>query len=106
MELAVALSLRFGAVALGPVDLRAGVGLGFSYAAGTPSYEDGPRDDPARRYRFQNFNTYELEGAWRDWPGWSAVMRVHHRSGAYGLVAPRRVGSNFIAVGMRKRYWP
>ena len=31
----------------------------------------------------------------------SVVTRIHHRSGAYGLFAPRGSGSNFLAVGLR-----
>jgi hypothetical protein len=40
--------------------------------------------------------------AWKIRTGkhFSLVTRVHHRSGAYGLIAPPRVGSNFLALGV------
>lgn len=90
--------------ALGPVRVRFGMSVGLSYAFGNPSYEDGPKDDPEERYRFQNYNAYELEwGLWK-YPRVSLVTRIHHRSGAYGLVAPRRVGSNFLAAAVRVKW--
>lgn len=93
--------LRTPFVTFGPVQMRVGAGIGLSYAWGRPSYEDGPFDDPGRRYKLQNFNAYELETGVTALPGWSFVGRVHHRSGAYGLVAPRNVGSNFLTVSLR-----
>jgi hypothetical protein len=32
----------------------------------------------------------------------SLFLRLHHRSGVYGLIAPQHVGSNFITFGLRK----
>lgn len=76
-------------------------GMGLSYAFGTPTYEDGPIDDPDRRYRFQSFMLVDLE-LYRDYDqAVKPFVRIHHRSGIYGLVAPRRVGSNFFAMGLR-----
>jgi hypothetical protein len=83
------------------VTLRAGFSIGASYAFGTPSYEDGPKSDPDKRYRFQNYNAYEIEWGVKRFPAVSLVTRLHHRSGAYGLIAPRRVGSNFVTAGVR-----
>ncbi|HEX7036739.1 MAG TPA: hypothetical protein VF210_13250 [Pseudomonadales bacterium] len=96
-----AYAIRSPYAALGPVCVRFGFSLGVSYAFGTPSYEDGPVDDPEERYRFQNYNAYELEWGLSRFPRVSLVTRVHHRSGVYGLIAPRRVGSNFISLGLR-----
>lgn len=103
-EADVAFILRTGFGQLGPVRVRAGAGIGLSYAFGTPSYEDGPDGDPARRYRFQNFDAFELEGGLNRWPDTSLVARIHHRSGLYGLIAPKHVGSNFLTVGIRYRF--
>jgi len=100
-EAGVAYAIRSPKATLGPVTVGAGFSIGFSYAFGTPSYEDGPKDDPEKRYRFQNYNAYELEWGLKRFPSVSFVTRVHHRSGAYGLIAPRRVGSNFITAGLR-----
>lgn len=34
----------------------------------------------------------------------SVITRVHHRSGVYGLIAPQRVGSNFMVFGIRYKF--
>lgn len=94
--------LRTPYASLGPVRMRVGAGAGLSYAWGTPTYEDGPEDDPQRRYKLQNFDAYELET--KVARHFSVVGRIHHRSGAYGLIAPRNVGSNFLTVSLRYEY--
>ena len=76
-------------------------GLGLSYALGTPTYEDGPINDPDRRYRFQGFMLLDLELYRRRDQMIRPFVRLHHRSGIYGVIAPRRVGSNFIGIGIR-----
>jgi hypothetical protein len=100
-EVNAAWQLCFAGLRLGPVGIRPGVGLGLSYALGTPTYEDGPKGNEEKRYRFQNFNTYELEWSAPDASRLSLVTRIHHRSGIFGIIAPRRVGSNFLTVGLR-----
>ncbi len=80
-------------------------GLGPSYAFSRPTYEDGPDGQPNRgKYRFQNYMTYEVEFSLHSLPQWRVPVRIHHRSGLYGLVAPRRVGSNFFAIGLRREF--
>ena len=86
------------------VTLKLTIGYGPSVAHGTPSYEDGPEDDPDKRYKFQLYGMYETEWGLRDYPAVSIVYKVHHRSGAFGLVAPPRVGSNFMTWGLRYRF--
>ncbi len=103
-EADLAFVLRTGFAHFGPARVRAGVGIGVSYAFGNPSYEDGPEFDRSRRYRFQNYNALELEAGLDQYPNTSLVTRVHHRSGLYGLVAPRQVGSNFLTVAVRHRF--
>lgn len=92
---------RFAGWTLGPLAIRPGIGLGFSYALSRPTYEDGPQGNEEKRYRFQNFNTYELEWSAPDVSRLALVTRIHHRSGMYGIIAPSRVGSNFLTVGLR-----
>lgn len=89
---------------VGPVGVAAAVGMGLSHAFGNPAYEDGPKNDPQRRYRTQLLFTFDLEWKLRDVEQLSLVTRVHHRSGGYGVVAPRHVGSNFLAVGLRYNF--
>ena len=80
-------------------------GMGPSYAFSKPTYEDGPNGQPNQgEYQFQNYITFELEFGTPALPDWTLALRVHHRSGMYGLVAPRRVGSNFFALGVRHSF--
>lgn len=89
---------------LGELGVNFAAGAGLSYALGTPTYEDGPENDPARRYRLQFLALFEFEWGLRGSNDLSLITRVHHRSGVYGLIAPRHVGSNFLAVGMRYKF--
>jgi hypothetical protein len=100
-EADLAYSLRFAELKIRKLTIRFGVGFGLSYAFGTPSYEDGPDDNPSKRYRFQNYDAYEIEWGIDSVPRIGLVTRIHHRSGIYGLVAPRHVGSNFLTLGLR-----
>jgi hypothetical protein len=103
-ELGAAYTLRTPDLELGPLGVNFGAGAGLSYAFGTPLYEDGPKNDPGRRYPFQFLALYELEWRVRGLEDFSLVTRVHHRSGVYGLIAPRNVGSNFLAAGVRYKF--
>lgn len=76
-------------------------GLGLSYALGSPTYEDGSIDDPDKQYRFQAFMLFDLEVYRRRDQLIRPFVRIHHRSGIYGVVAPERVGSNFIGIGVK-----
>ncbi|WP_018954483.1 hypothetical protein [Thioalkalivibrio sulfidiphilus] len=100
-EVDLAYFLQFRGWDLGPISARPGFAIGLSYAFGTPSYEDGPIDDPDRRYKFQSFQAYEIEWSARQSARLALFTRVHHRSGIYGVIAPRRVGSNFVTAGIR-----
>lgn len=102
-EAGLAYTLTTSGLRLGPVETSFKLGAGFSHAFSRPSYEDGPINEPDRRYRSQFLLL--LENHWRlaDSDRWSLVFRVHHRSGIYGLVAPPNVGSNFLAMGVERR---
>jgi hypothetical protein len=100
-ELGLAFVLRTPDWNLGPVAVSAGAGVGLSHAFGRPSYEDGPFDNPDKRYSTQLLTLWDLNWKLRKFENISIVTRVHHRSGAYGVIAPRNVGSNFLAVGVR-----
>lgn len=93
--------LRFAPLRLPLLRVRPAAGIGLSYAIGDPSFEDGSRFDPEKRYHLLNFNIYELEWSLEKAPAVSLVTRIHHRSGIWGVIAPPLVGSNFLAVGLR-----
>lgn len=103
-EFDAAYMLRAPDLQMGPLGVNLGAGAGLSYALGNPSYEDGPKDDPERRYRLQLLALFELEWSMRGVKNLSVSTRVHHRSGVYGLIAPQHVGSNFLAAGVRYKF--
>jgi hypothetical protein len=104
-ELGAAYVLKSPALGLGQrVQVAASFGIGMSWALGTPTYEDGPLEEPERRYRVQQLMLVGLEWRAHESARWAVETRIHHRSGVYGLVAPRHVGSNFFAVGLRYRF--
>ncbi|MBU0620464.1 MAG: hypothetical protein KJ795_01320 [Gammaproteobacteria bacterium] len=100
-EVGAAYTLKTPDLELGALGVNFGSGIGFSYALGNPTYEDGAKDDPGRRYRLQLLLLFDLEWRVSGLAHWSLVTRVHHRSGVYGLIAPPHVGSNFLAAGIR-----
>jgi hypothetical protein len=103
-EMGAAYMLKTPDLQLGRLGVNFGAGAGLSYALGYPGYEDGPDNDPARRYRLQLLALFELEWRMIGFENLSVITRVHHRSGVYGLIAPRHVGSNFLAVGVRHKF--
>ncbi|AHF00183.1 hypothetical protein THITH_11565 [Thioalkalivibrio paradoxus ARh 1] len=77
-------------------------GLGPSYAFRTPEVEQHPRRPAARLLVFMPVEiTFAQPGARN--PRWEVLFRVHHRSGAFGLVSDAR-GSNFVSAGVRFRF--
>lgn len=103
-ELGAAYTLRTSAVQIGSLGVSLMAGAGLSYAFGNPSYEDGSRLDPGRRYHLQFLGLLGLEWRMRGFDNVSVHTRIHHRSGMYGLIAPQHVGSNFLALGVCYKY--
>ena len=103
-EVGAAYTLRTPDLQMGALGVNFMAGVGLSYALGTPSYEDGSKTDPGRRYRLQFLGLFELEWHMREFDNLSVITRIHHRSGVYGLIAPQHVGSNFLAVGVHYKF--
>lgn len=100
-EMALAYMVHSPHADWGGLRLRAGGGVGPSLALGRPSAEDGPDAQPEKRSRLQHYIALEVEAAMPELSAYSVVLRLHHRSGVYGLVAPKGVGSNFVTLGLR-----
>lgn len=102
-EVSTALVIRTGnATLFDTIDLNFAFGEGLSWALAKPRYEKGPegrRGDDSRH--FQNHLMFELEFTLRSVPRTHLVLRLHHRSGVYGLISPQRTGSNFLGIGLR-----
>ena len=71
-------------------------GVGVSRALKHASY-----DKPSGECRTLVLALFEAEWRSASSPALAVVTRIHHRSGVYGLVAPRGVGSNFATLGVR-----
>lgn len=103
-EAGIAYSLRSPDLHLGVMSVNFSAGVGISQAFGTPTYEDGSKEKPDQRYNTQQLMLFEFEWRIRGLDNLAIVTRIHHRSGVYGLIAPRHVGSNFFAAGIRYNF--
>lgn len=85
--------------------------VNFSYANGLsvalkrPAWEKGPEGVRGVNSRHVQFYIMtELEFTPTAAPDWHMVLRLHHRSGIYGLISPQRTGSNYLGFGLRKDF--
>ncbi len=86
------------------LDTRAALGLGVSWAGEVPPIEPRAKLDEGESARFLGYVAIELEFALPRAQDWSGFARLHHRSNAFGLFDGDRGGSNFIALGLRRRF--
>jgi hypothetical protein len=83
------------------VDTSFAYGVGPSYATLEPAQEIENEDDTKKFlvYWFAEFAFGPPESAW------AGILRLHHRSGAFGLVADKgHGGSNTLAAGIKYRF--
>jgi hypothetical protein len=74
------------------------IGAGLSYALEEPRLEaDGVESTP----KLLAFLMYEITVALPSLPQLSVVMRLHHRSGAFGAIGGRYDASNGIGYGIK-----
>ncbi|MDK9697483.1 MAG: hypothetical protein OEL76_13950 [Siculibacillus sp.] len=103
VEATAAVKLRSGEIGLGSVgSMNVAFANGLSWAFERPKWEYGPGlvhgVDSRRLQYYMGFETaFTPKGA----KNLSAFVRLHHRSGIYGLISPRRTGSNHFGVGLR-----
>lgn len=93
---------------VGNLQLGAAAGLGLSVTSGFPAYDGAGVADKSQLHRtlfyFAPEVTVAPQGGGQGAPGWQASLRVHHRCGVYGLVAPSKVGSNHVGLTGVFRY--
>lgn len=75
-----------------------GAAEGVSYTSRIPWVEKRYNHDCAR---FLNYLMFELTFALPNNPRWQLVIRIHHRSGGYGLYGAGNTGSNTAGLGIR-----
>ncbi len=84
------------------VNTSVAFGLGPSYAFRTPEVERHPRRPASRLLVFMPVEiTFALPHDHN--PRRELLLRIHHRSGAFGVVSDAR-GSNFVSAGFRYRF--
>ncbi len=81
------------------VDTSVAFGIGPSYASEKPKVEVANRGD-SQRWLVYWMAEIEVGPPDKDW---SALFRLHHRSGAFGLVADEG-GSNALVIGLKQRF--
>jgi hypothetical protein len=79
-----------------------GLSTGLSYATGISDFEKAHSDlNPPAGTHIQHYFSPELTFALPEHKERQLVLRLHHRSGAYGLVSGATSGSTYITVGVR-----
>ena len=98
----LAVVLRSGDIPLwGGASVNIAWGNGLSYAFERPKLEKGPGGKPGVGSRHLQYYM-GLESEWTFSPGarWHLTTMLHHRSGVYGVISPRRTGSNYMGGGI------
>lgn len=75
-------------------------GSGISYASGTLDVEAKHLEKTSR---FLNYLVMELTFAIGKESPWESLIRIHHRSGVFGLYGDVVGGSDYLCVGLRYR---
>jgi hypothetical protein len=103
VETTGAIVVRSGEVhLLRPLSFNVAWANGFSYAFSHPAYEQGPQGEPGINSRkFQYHMGFETEFTHSRLSSTHFTIKLHHRSGIYGLISPRKTGSNYIGTGLR-----
>ncbi len=85
------------------LDTSFAFGAGLSVATEIPDVEEERRGDDQTQ-EVLAYLMLELELALPDSQSWSAVTRIHHRSGAFGLFNGVTGASNALAFGIKYRF--
>jgi hypothetical protein len=102
-EINGAVSLRWNAFPWDRyVNTSLAYGLGLSHAFERPPIEEQPHRRAARTIVFMPAELTFAPRKSRESP-WEAIVRIHHRSGAFGVVKDAG-GSNFVTMGLRYRF--
>ncbi len=98
----LALGLRRDGISLGErLQGSVAIATGLSWTSRLPVMEQAVDPDTKRLLQFL---ALEIDVARRDRPEYALVLRLHHRSSAWGLYGTENGGSNFVALGLRRRF--
>lgn len=79
------------------------INTGLSYATGVSAIED-ERGGQAGGDQFLHFLSPEITFALPNFEAYQATVRIHHRSGAFGVVSDTTGGAQYLTFGLRKRF--
>ncbi|PHZ85813.1 hypothetical protein CRD36_03795 [Paremcibacter congregatus] len=77
--------------------------LGPSYVTQVSERERRNAPDGVGSKFLNNFMP-ELTFSLPSHPEWALMLRIHHRSGVFHLIKNITVGSNFVAIGLKRRF--
>ncbi|NPU83455.1 MAG: hypothetical protein HPY65_03120 [Syntrophaceae bacterium] len=83
------------------LDTSFAVGNGLSYATRTPRIEEIQHDKTSQ---LLDYMLFELTFSLPEQPRWSLVLRIHHRSGVYGLFNGVHGASNALGAGLKYHF--
>jgi hypothetical protein len=83
------------------VETSLAVGTGLSYATDIPEIE---LEDDEEAQRLLNYLLFEFTFGAPQLPRWDLVVRVHHRSGVFGLFGGVHGGANFVCGGIKYKF--
>jgi hypothetical protein len=83
------------------INIEFAVGWGLSYAIQTPVIEKENRDNTSQ---LMSYLAFEVAFTLPEYPEWTLVTRIHHRSGMFGTFNDTYGGSNFLALGLRYHF--
>ncbi len=79
-----------------------GLSTGLNYATGISDFEkEHSKLDPPAGTHIQHFFSPELTFAMPDHKERQLIVRLHHRSGAYGIVSGALSGATYLTAGIR-----
>ena len=70
----------------------------------TEDDEEAEEDDANKGSKLLNMFNPEVEVGWPGAPEWAGFVRLHHRSGIFGLINGVTGGSTYMTFGLRKRF--
>jgi hypothetical protein len=86
------------------LSVNAAAGEGLSYALELPKFEGSVAAEgvnaPGPRH-ILNYLTFELEFTQERWKNIHFLAEIHHRSGIWGVIAPKDSGANYLGFGLR-----
>ena len=83
------------------LNIEFAAGGGLSYATQTPVIEAEIRDTTSQ---LMAYIAFEMAFTLAEYPEWTLVTRIHHRSGVFGLFNNTYGGSNYLALGLRHHF--